>query len=261
MKNNGNAFEKLTDIIAKLRDPQDGCPWDKEQTHQTLKPYLIEECYETIDAIEDGAPDKLCAELGDVLLQVVLHAQIASDSGEKKFGIEDVCNQLSEKLIRRHPHIFSDTIAKDSKTVLKNWEKIKEAERGKPKGALSGVPQHLPGLLKAQRIGEKTARLGFDWSDSDGVQEKVAEELKEIKQTKPLTKDREEEFGDLLFTLVQWARFEKIDAEEAMRKACAKFIKRFAEMENLASKPFSEMSYEEKEELWGRAKEKVDGNF
>lgn len=254
MEKAGEAFSKLTDIIKLLRDPEKGCPWDKEQTHQSLKPYLIEECYEALDAIDNADPQKLCSELGDVLLQVVLHAQVASDSGAKSFDAEAVCDLLSEKLVRRHPHIFGEVIAKDSTEVLKNWEKIKEDERKKEGSVLDGVPTQLPGLLKAQRLGEKTARLGFDWDDSKGVMSKVVEELSEVEQTSLGSTEREEEFGDLLFTLVQWARHNKIDAEEAMRKACAKFIERFSFIEKSTERSLSELSMAEKESLWAKAK-------
>lgn len=254
MEKNGKAFARLTEIIRKLRDPNDGCPWDKEQTHESLKPYLIEESYEVIDAIDSKDSSALCAELGDLLLQVVLHAQVASDSGSKAFDAEDVCNQLSDKLIRRHPHIFADAIAKNSSAVLQNWEKIKASERNRKGGALEGIPSQLPGLLKAQRLGEKTARLGFDWSDLEGVTAKVSEELTELAETTPDSIEREEEFGDLLFTLVQWARHQRIDAEESMRKACAKFSQRFSRLEQLADRSISEMSAEEKEALWQKSK-------
>ena len=254
MEKAGQAFARLTQIIKQLRDPEKGCPWDKEQTHQSLKPYIIEESYEAIDAIDKGDPAELCAELGDVLLQVVLHAQVASDSGAKAFNAEDICNVLSEKLIRRHPHVFGEEVAETSNAVLKNWEKIKATERNKKGGALAGIPSQLPGLLKAQRLGEKTARLGFDWTDSEGVTAKIIEELAEIQATTQSSPEREEEFGDLLFTLVQWSRHQKIDAEEAMRKACAKFINRFTSMEELSERPLSEMSMEEKENLWQKVK-------
>lgn len=254
MEKAGKAFAKLTDIIKQLRDPEKGCPWDKEQTHQSLKPYLIEESYETIDAIDNGNPEKLCSELGDVLLQVVLHSQVASDSGAKAFDAETVCTVLIEKLIRRHPHVFGEAIAENSGAVLKNWEKIKEKERENKGSAIEGVPSQLPGLLKAQRLGEKTARLGFDWPDVKGVTEKITEELAEIQATTLNSSEREEEFGDLLFTLVQWARHNKIDAEEAMRKACAKFSKRFTRVEQLAEGSLNELSLEEMEGLWIKAK-------
>lgn len=254
MEKAGIAFAKLVEIIKQLRDPEKGCPWDKEQTHQSLKPYLIEESYETLDAIDNADPQKLCAELGDVLLQVVLHAQVASDSGEKAFNAEDICKLLSEKLIRRHPHVFGDTVAETSSVVLKNWEKIKEKEREHKGSALDGIPSQLPGLLKAQRLGEKTARLGFDWPNTEGVTNKILEELQEMQAEENLSAAKAEEFGDLLFTLVQWARHQKIDAEESLRVACQKFTRRFVAMEKLSEKPISDLDLQEKEELWQKVK-------
>lgn len=256
MDSRASAFLELVEIIRKLRDPQDGCPWDKEQTHTTLKPYLIEESYELLEAIDSGSTDKISAELGDVLLQVVLHAQVASDSGDRAFDIERVCKLLSEKLIRRHPHIFSDAVAETSQAVLKNWEKIKARERKEKESALDGVPTQLPALLKAQRLGEKTARLGFDWTDSEQVLVKIVEELDELHAASS-KQEQFEEFGDLLFTLVQWGRHKKLDCEEALRSACAKFASRFKHMEQASSKPLSELSLEEKEALWTSAKSKA----
>jgi MazG family protein len=249
-------FVRLVDIIRQLRDPLIGCPWDKEQTHQSLKPYLIEESYEVLDAIDSSDTAELCQELGDVLLQVVLHSQVAKDSGQKAFDIEDVISGLSDKLVRRHPHIFSDVIVENSTEVKKNWEAIKKSERAETsefKSALDGVPNHLPGLLKAARLGEKAARLGFDWQSSTGVKEKVLEELAEVEAEKSESKEQAEEFGDLLFTLAQWARHNKIDAEEAVRQACNKFKKRFQVMERQVE-DISSLSQVEKESLWTSAK-------
>ncbi len=250
-------FLRLTDIIRQLRDPVSGCPWDKEQTHSSLKPYLIEEAYETLDAIDSGESGKLCEELGDVLLQVVLHAQVASDSGKKDFDISDICRVLSDKLIRRHPHIFADTHVKDSAEVKKNWEHIKQTENKgkKEKGALDGVPNSLPSLLRAARLGEKAARLGFDWQNVKDVKSKVIEELEEISAEEAGSAAEKEEFGDLLFSLAQWARHKKIDPEEALRFACQKFTGRFRKMEGIAGEDFGALTLDEKEKLWEKAKE------
>lgn len=252
----GELFEKLTAVIAKLRDPNGGCPWDLEQTHTTLKPYLIEEAYETIEAI-DRHPEKLPEELGDVLLQVVLHAQVGKDGGA--FSIDTIVEGLTQKLISRHPHVFGEVVAKDSKQVLENWEALKKKERPADVGILSGVPASLPGLLKAQRIGEKVARVGFDWADAAGVADKVSEELTEFLDAhKEATKeDRahlEEELGDLLFSLVQFARKLGVDAEDCLQRGNRKFIERFQKLEKLAGPEMKSLGQQKLGELWDRIK-------
>ncbi len=253
MTSTQDLFSRLVDIIRQLRDPETGCPWDKEQTHASLKPFLIEEAYETLDAI-DNAPEKLPEELGDVLLQVLLHAQIGSD--EKAFSIDDVITILSEKMIHRHPHIFGDESATTPEEVIDTWEKRKEAEGRK--STLSGVPSSFPALLRCHEIGRKVARVGFDWDSVGGVQKKVAEEAKELLEE--LMNDEapesriEEEFGDLLFTLAQLARKLGFHSEELLQKANDKFIQRFEKLEELSDGNPSELSRQDLEELWKKVK-------
>ena len=251
-------FNRLTDIMEQLRGPN-GCPWDKEQTSETLKPYLIEEAYEVIDAIDSKDDANLAEELGDVLLQVVFHAQIASE--ENRFTIEDVAKSIADKLVRRHPHVFGDAQAETPDEVIKNWEAIKseekEAETGKEaESVLSGVPRHLPALLRAQQIQKKAARVGFDWEKTEEVMQKVEEEIQELKNTKT-QQEKVEEFGDLLFSLVNLARFLKIDPEDALTKTIGKFQTRFAHIEaELAQKGQTPQNatLEEMDALWEQAK-------
>lgn len=257
LKTQQSAFERLIQIIAKLREPENGCPWDREQTHQSLKPYLIEECYEAIDAI-DKQPDKLKEELGDVLLQVLLHSQIASE--DNSFDIYQVIDELSQKLIYRHPHVFSHTTVKDSAEVLQNWERLKQKKKEKGEGVLTNVPISMPSLLRAHRIGEKVARVGFDWKTAGDICLKVKEEVDELlnchqtDQGHP-TAELEEEFGDVLFTIAQLARKLGLNSENTLRQACDKFTKRFNQMEQLVkNQDLSELPEERLEELWQEAK-------
>jgi len=250
----GELFEELAAIIAKLRDPNGGCPWDLEQTHQSLKPYLIEESYEVLDAI-DNAPDKLSEELGDVLLQVMLHSQIGAD--EKRFCVADVLEILSKKLIKRHPHVFGKTQVKDTSQVLENWEKIKRKELKQDESMLGGIPSGLPALLKAQRIGAKVARVGFDWPDAEGVREKIKEELVEFLEASKKENDKDkisEEFGDLLFTIAQLGRVLGLDSETILNQANAKFCTRFKAMEKIAGPGLKDLGREKLEGLWVRVK-------
>lgn len=252
--NKPGSFEKLRGIVAKLRDPNGGCPWDLEQTHASLKQYVIEEAHELIDAI-DNDPSEIKQELGDVLLQVMLHSQIAQD--EKRFTIEDVMETLSDKLVKRHPHVFGEVKVKDSAEVLKNWEAIKKEGSAERKSMLDGLPKAMPGLLAAHRIGQKVSRVGFDWDNGAEVTKKIEEELQEFlsaackKQDKSLLED---EFGDLLFTLAQLARKLDLNAEDALRKANDKFMRRFKEMER-SGRELKDLTFEELHELWDRAKE------
>lgn len=250
-----SGFNRLKAIIAKLRDPNGGCPWDLKQTHQSLKPYLIEESYEVLDAI-DNHPDQLAGELGDILLQVMLHSQIASD--EKRFTVETVIDHLTTKLVARHPHVFGDTAVKDAEEVLKNWEQIKSKEKKPEEGVLSGVPRALPALLRAQRIGEKVSRVGFDWPTVEEVKEKVVEELNEFLAVDPKTNPAHsaEEFGDLLFSLAQLGRLMKLDVEAIATAANDKFTRRFEQLEKRAGKKLDGSSFtrEELERLWMEVK-------
>lgn len=249
-------FRDLLELISKLRDPQGGCPWDLEQTHQTLRPYVIEEAYEVVEAI-DGGHDTLPEELGDLLLQVVLHAQIGTDSGI--FSIENVIDNLSTKLIARHPHVFGDHKASTSKEVLENWERIKKDAKGSKTGMLDGLPKSLPALLKAHRIGEKVGRVGFDWESAAQITHKINEEIKELQQAQSLADSGKiaEEFGDLLFTLAQWARKSGMNAEEALSKANDKFKRRFAKMEALSHGDLAELDEGALQDLWEQAKNLV----
>lgn len=257
MKKPGELFEELVQIFQKLRDPNGGCPWDLKQTHATLKPYLIEESFETLDAI-DYAPEKLPEELGDVLLQVMLHSQIGAD--EKTFTITDVISILSEKLIKRHPHVFGSTEVKDVDGVLTNWEKIKQTERKASEGVLDGVPRSMPALLRSHRIGEKVARVSFDWVTAADIKEKVKEELSEFLNAAETDRaHQEEEFGDLLFTLAQLARKLSFNSEELLQRANQKFIDRFKKVETLAGPDHAKWERDKLEELWAQVKAEEQG--
>jgi tetrapyrrole methylase family protein / MazG family protein len=252
-------FSKLREIIAVLRGPN-GCPWDKEQTHESLKKYLIEETFEVIEAIDSGDIDHLIEELGDVLLQVMLHAQIGEDEGY--FAIEDVIEVLSEKMIRRHPHVFGDKTAKDSKEVLRNWQEIKKQEKGEADSSLlDGISKSLPNLLRAYEIQKKAAKVGFDWKEITPALEKVKEELvefeNEIKQDSLILAKKE--FGDILFAFVNVARFLDIHPEEALFETNQKFIRRFQFIEKKvknSGKAIEEHSLEELDQFWDEAKSK-----
>lgn len=254
-------FSKLRKIIAQLRGPN-GCPWDKEQTHESLKKYLIEETYEVIDAINSGDIDHLIEELGDVLLQVMLHAQIGEDEGY--FSIADVIEVLSEKMIRRHPHVFGNVQAENSEEVLANWEQIKKQEKGlqaDPSSILDGVSLSLPNLLRAYELQKKAAKVGFDWQEVEPAMEKVKEELQEFENELTGMKEQsvlaKREFGDLLFAFVNIARFLKIHPEEALFETNEKFARRFRYVEDKVTesgKPFEEHSLEELDKFWDEAK-------
>jgi tetrapyrrole methylase family protein/MazG family protein len=246
----------LVDVMKRLRG-KGGCPWDREQNHESLKPYLIEEAYEVLDAIDKNNDKALREELGDLLLQIVFHAQIAAE--ENRFTIEDVAAAIVEKLRRRHPHVFGEITVKDSDEVLRNWEEIKKGE-GK-ESVLSGVPGGLPALLRARRVQEKAKRVGFDWDSIDGVMAKVNEEMRELKEASE-SGDRarvDEEFGDLLFSLVNFSRFLRVDAEDSLRKTIDKFSSRFQRMERLAREKgkssLESCSLEEMDRLWEEAKD------
>ena len=260
----GAWFEKLVRVMARLRAPG-GCPWDREQTHATLRTYLIEEAYEVLEAL-DGADDvKFAEELGDLLLQVVFHAQMADEEG--RFTIVDVIREIYEKMIRRHPHVCGEKQAKDAAEVLRNWEIIKKEER-QAKGAveeetaesvLDGVPRSLPALLEGYQLTRKAARIGFDWENVGGIFEKLQEETEELRQVleKRGGKEIEGEVGDILFAAVNLARFLKIDPEIAMKKASRKFNRRFREMERMAreqGRTLAEVPRWKMEELWEEAK-------
>ena len=250
-------FDELVGIMRRLRGPG-GCPWDREQDHKSIRPYLVEETYEVIEAIDEENSDKIKEELGDLLLQIVFHAQMAEE--KNRFTIDDVITHIVEKIKKRHPHIFQSTTVKDSQEVLRNWEQIKMTE-GRT-SVLDGVPRELPALLKAARIQEKAARVGFDWDKIDGVFAKVEEELAEFREAyKEKDKARiEEELGDMFFALVNLSRFLDTNPEDALRGTINKFIKRFQhierELEARGLKP-TQVTLEEMDRIWEEAKERM----
>ena len=253
-------FDQLVQVVAALRG-ENGCPWDKAQTHETLKSDLIEETYEVIEAIDAKSPYKLQEELGDLLLLVMLNAQIAKDQDD--FSINEVVRSITDKLIRRHPHVFGDVDAKDTETVLQNWEAIKRSEAGYEDrtSVLDGVPESLPGLLRAQKIQNKAARVGFDWDTVADVLPKLEEEIEEVKTSvkKGDTGEIEMEIGDLLFSVVNLCRFLDVQAEEALRQAVRKFTNRFQKMEETLEghgKSFKDYDLAGLDLIWEEAKEK-----
>ncbi|MEW5707248.1 MAG: nucleoside triphosphate pyrophosphohydrolase [Actinomycetota bacterium] len=254
MPGNGSC-ERLVEIMAKLRSPQ-GCPWDLEQTHDSLRRYLIEEAYETIDAIDSKNPEYLKEELGDLLLQVVFHTQIASEEGT--FDIDDVVSGIVEKIKRRHPHVFGDVEVSSACEVVRNWEEIKSKEKEEP-SVLSNIPKSFPALLYAYKLQSKVARVGFDWENIDGAFEKVLEEVDELKQAKTEGSQIEDEVGDLLFAVVNVARHLDVDPELALKKTCNKFERRFKYIESKSAqqgKSMADMTLEDMDKLWDEAKEK-----
>lgn len=254
---NLNRFATLVDIIAKLRAP-DGCPWDRKQTHASLRENLLEECYEVLEALDSGNPGKLCDELGDLLMQVVLHAQIATEDGE--FKLEDVVSNINAKLIHRHPHVFSSLKVKDAEEVAHNWEVLKQEERPPDTSILASVPKQMPALGYSREIQRRVAWVGFDWEDIDGIIDKLVEEVREFKQA-DIQEQKEQEFGDLLFTLVNIARRLGIDSEAALRQANQRFYHRFAYMEEICRQRglnLGDLSFDEQNTLWEEAK-KVEG--
>lgn len=246
-------LKELIDVIAKLRAP-DGCPWDREQTHKSLKPNMLEEAYETIDAIDSNDMDNLREELGDVLLQVVLHAQIASEEGA--FNIEDVAKELKEKLIHRHPHVFGNEKVSSTSDVLKNWDKLKQEEKTYRTSVMDGISKAQSALMSAQKISKKAVKTGFEWPNEQALYDCIFSEYEEFKEAKQEgDKDHmEEEFGDILFATVNLARWNKIDAEQALIRANKKFMTRFRKMEEIAEKPLNDYSFVEYDELWKKAK-------
>ncbi len=229
----GARFESLLSLMARLRG-EGGCPWDREQTRASLKPYLIEEAYEVLHAIDEESPNHLIEELGDLLFQVVFHCQVASEAGE--FSVMDVLQRLCDKMVRRHPHVFADGAVADAREALAQWERIKHAEGdgdGRPRSALDGVPPMLPALLRAQRLQVKAGRVGFDWTGWEDAWQKVREEMVEAEGALASGAEARisEEFGDLLFSMVNVARLRGIDAEDCLRRAAEKFTRRFREVE------------------------------
>jgi len=257
-----SSFEELVQIMKTLLSPG-GCPWDREQTHESLKPYLIEEAYEAAEAVDSGSDEHLAEELGDVLLQVVFHAALAERDGS--FTLEEVIRGIIDKLKRRHPHVFGDTVVTDSGQVIRNWEEIKRREKREHTqgggSVLDGLPEHLPALIKARRIQEKVSCVGFDWERTEEVMLKVEEELRELKEASRLN-DRaaiEEELGDLLFAVANLARFVSLCPEDALKKTIDKFQKRFRFIERELPKrgmKLGEASLEEMDRLWEEVKKR-----
>lgn len=253
--NHRGGLRGLVDVVDSLLDPDSGCPWDLEQTHQSLKKYLIEESYELIEAIDRDDRDGMIEELGDVLLQPMMHTQIAMRRGD--FDIDLVAQRVAEKLVRRHPHVFGDGSAANAEEVLKNWDKIKTTEKGdSPKSVLEGVPASMPGLLRALTISKRAARAGFEWSNIEGVFEKLDEELAELHEAIRVNDpaELESELGDVLFTVVNIGRWLKVDPEEALRKMLNRFSARFQYMERESAVPLGELGLEEWDRLWIAAK-------
>ena len=249
-------LKELIEVIAKLRSPE-GCPWDREQTHRSLKPHMLEEAYEAVDAIDSEDMANLREELGDVLLQVLLHSQIADEEGA--FNVEDVAKELKEKLIHRHPHVFGSVQVNSASDVLENWDKLKKEEKTYRKSAMDGISKSQSALMSAQKISKKAVKTGFEWPSEEELYECINSEFEEFKEAKSKG-DRdamEDEFGDILFATVNLARWNKIDAEQALIRANRKFMTRFRKMEELATKPLEEYSFEEFDALWQRAKKEV----
>ena len=266
----GALFEKLVALQARLRSPR-GCPWDRQQTHESLRTYLIEETYEVLEALDSGDDAKLASELGDLLLQIVFHAQLAREAD--RFDVRDVIEHIHTKMVRRHPHVFGNVRAKTSSQVLKNWEQLKAEERHAESGTrapgtrtapslLGGLPKTLPALLEAYQLTRRAARVGFDWEDIEGLLEKLKEETAELREALGRA-DRwrlEEEVGDLLFVAVNVARFLGTDPEIALKKANRKFSARFRQMEQQAARQgrsLADASKDDLEDLWAASKRKA----
>ena len=246
-------YTKLSIIMDLLLGPF-GCPWDREQTHDSLKKYLLEEAYESLDAIDREDFPGLAEELGDLTLQPVFHARLADRDG--KFGFNEPLFHINEKLIRRHPHVFGDTDVEDANEVLKNWDAIKKSEREESASILSGVPKAMPALARANEVSKRAVRVGFEWPNIEGVLNKVREEVSEIEEAiKEGNQDHiKSEIGDLLFTVVNLARWQKVDPEDALRIMLNRFQSRFESMEANTTKPLNELTFDEWDELWNQAK-------
>lgn len=262
-----NAVQQLVDVVARLRSPNGGCPWDLAQTADSLIPYVIEEAYETIDAIRSGNPQAVCEELGDLLLQVVLQSQIASEAGQ--FTLQEVAQGISEKLIRRHPHVFADVEVETVEDVHRNWEQIKALEKGHDPQAvpplsqkLSRYSRSLPPLMASMKISQKAATAGFEWETVAGVWDKFNEELAEFKEALESTDTahQEAELGDLLFTIINIARWHDLDPSAALQGTNQRFIQRLQLMEQVADRPLEDYTLAELETLWQQAKATLKQN-
>ena len=255
-----DGFARLVAIMDRLRGP-DGCPWDHKQTYESLRRYLLEECYEVVDAIDRGNLDDLREELGDLLLQIVFLSRLGQEQG--RFDVQDVAHGISEKLVRRHPHVFGSTVAETADEVARNWDQIKREERGKdgdPGSRLDGIPAALPSMARARALGDRAAQVGFDWGDPAPVLEKIAEELDELREAvKSGTKEElRDEFGDLLFSMIMLGRKAEIDPEAALERTNRKFRRRFNWIERELERqgiPIDEADLDTMEQLWQRAKQ------
>lgn len=249
-------LDKLIETVRILRSPQ-GCEWDRAQTHKTLRPNMLEEAYEAVDAIDEDDTYNLKEELGDVLLQVLLHSQIADDNGE--FNLDDVAKGLNDKLIHRHPHVFGNVKVDCTQDIIDNWDKLKKEEKKDRKSAMDGISKSQSALMSAQKISKRAVKTGFEWPDENSLYDCINSEFEEFKEAvKECDKEHmEEEMGDIFFAVVNLARWNKIDAEQALLKANKKFMKRFRKMEELAQKPLEEYSFEEFDNLWKQAKKAV----
>lgn len=260
------AVQQLVEVVAQLRSPQGGCPWDLAQTPQSLIPYVIEEAYETVDAIQTGSAQAICEELGDLLLQVVLQAQIASETGQ--FTLADVAQQISDKLIRRHPHVFDNLAIESMDDLHRNWEQIKAVEKGEDPNAVKPLSQtlsrdarSLPPLMASMKVSQKAAAAGLEWESIEGVWDKFHEELEEFWEALA-GEDKahqQAELGDLLFSLVQLARWHDLDPSEAIQGTNRRLIQRVELMEQVVDRPLSDYSIEELDQLWEQAKAKLKG--
>ena len=246
-------LERLVDIVSVLRS-ENGCQWDREQTHKSLRPNMLEEAYEAVDAIDDNDIPNLREELGDVLLQVVLHSQIAKDEGD--FDIEDVAKELADKLVHRHHHVFGNQKVSSTEEILSNWDKLKKEEKTDRTSVLDGISKSQSALMSAQKISKRVVKIGFEWPSVESLKECIKSEYKEFEEAvKTGDKDKmEDEMGDIFFATVNLARWYKIDAEQALLRANKKFSKRFRKMEELADKPLESYTIEEYDKLWKQAK-------
>ncbi len=251
-------FQELLAVVSQLRDPEKGCPWDLKQTHQSLRPYILEEAYEVVNAIDSEDTANLKEELGDVLLQVALHAQLATDAGE--FTADEVAKGIAEKLIRRHPHVFGDVTVADAEEVTANWEKIKAKEKGDEpeQSTMAKIPTGIPALSRALVVSKKAVKEGFEWPDFESLWQCVMSEYEEFRHeldTGSSFDHLEDELGDILFATVNLARYNKIDPELALNRATNKFIRRYQAMERISEKPLSEQPFEALDMLWNQAKQ------
>ncbi len=250
-----DSFATLVYLVSRLRAP-DGCPWDREQTHISIKPFLIEEVYEVVQALDQGDSEKFCEELGDLLLQIVLHAQMATEAGN--FDIAAVLRSINAKIIRRHPHVFGQVEVNDAREVLLSWEALKQEEKKEKSSILASVPRDMPSLARSQALQQRAARVGFDWKELQGILDKLTEELKELEQAQD-QQQKVHEFGDILFALANAGRWLDVNLEAALRQANDRFYQRFNYMEEVCQRkgtPIHQLTLEEIDALWEEAKEK-----